>query len=72
MTPIAREVAADFDGPTVTCPSCTARIAITPPTGWTVRSPADVYEHLGADLAALEREELRVIHLNTKNSCCAW
>ena len=67
MTPLAREVAADYDGPFVTCPSCNARIAITAPTGWTLRSPQDIYSHLGVDMAALEREELRVLLLNTKN-----
>jgi DNA repair protein RadC len=56
-----------IDGPTVACPSCNARIAIRPPTGWSVRSPQDVYTHLGVELAALEREELRVLLLNTKN-----
>ena len=67
MTPVLREVAADYDGPSVTCPSCNARIAIAAPTGWTLRSPRDAYEHLGVDMAALEREELRVVLLNTKN-----
>jgi len=65
--PLAREVSADHDGPSVTCPSCSARIAITAPTGWYVRSPGDVYQHLGVDMAALEREELRVVLLNSKN-----
>jgi DNA repair protein RadC len=64
---VTREVAADFDGPSIQCPNCSTRIAVTAPTGWTVRAPRDVYEHLGLDMAALEREELRVILLNTKN-----
>jgi DNA repair protein RadC len=68
MLPLTREVAHDYDGPTVACPSCDARIAISPPTGWTIRSPLDVYQHLGVELAALEREELRVLLLNTKNT----
>jgi DNA repair protein RadC len=67
MLPITREVATTYDGPTVGCPSCHARIAISPPTGWSVCSPQDVYTHLGVELAALEREELRIILLNTKN-----
>jgi DNA repair protein RadC len=67
MLPITREVATTYDGPTVGCPSCHARIAISPPTGWSVRSPQDVYTHLGVELAALEREELRILLLNTKN-----
>jgi DNA repair protein RadC len=35
------------------------------------RSPQDLYAHLGVELAALEREELRILLLNTKNSCFA-
>jgi DNA repair protein RadC len=65
--PSVREVEASYEGPTLTCPSCNARIAITAPTGWSIRSPRDIYDHLGVDMAALEREELRVILLNTKN-----
>jgi DNA repair protein RadC len=34
---------------------------------WTIRSPRDVAGPLGADMARLEREELRVLSLNTKN-----
>jgi DNA repair protein RadC len=34
---------------------------------WTVRAPRDVAERLLPDMAALEREELRVLLLNTKN-----
>jgi hypothetical protein len=67
MLPITREVATSYDGPTVACPSCHARIAISPPTGWSIRSPRDIYAHLGVELAALEREELRILLLNTKN-----
>jgi DNA repair protein RadC len=67
MLPITREVATTYEGPTVGCPSCHARIAISPPTGWSVRSPQDVYTHLRVELAALEREELRILLLNTKN-----
>ena len=38
------------------------------PTGrWTIRSPRDVFGPLGADMGRLEREELRVLVLNTKN-----
>jgi DNA repair protein RadC len=67
VSPLTREVAADFDGPSITCPTCSTRFAITTPTGWKLRSPRDVYDHLGVDMAALEREELRVLLLNTKN-----
>jgi len=67
MMPVTREVGASYEGPAITCPSCASRIAIAAPTGWTLTSPADVYQHLGTELAALEREELRVVLLNTKN-----
>lgn len=67
VMPMTHEVAADYEGAAVTCPSCNARLAIVAPTGWFVRSPRDVYEHLGVDMAALEREELRVLLMNTKN-----
>lgn len=67
MSPLTREVAADFDGPSISCPNCETRIAVTAPTGWTIRSPRDVYDHLGIPMAALEREELQVLLLNTKN-----
>ncbi len=67
MDCLTREVAPEYDGPTINCPRCTARIAVAAPTGWTVRSPRDVYDHLGVELAALEREELRVVVLNAKN-----
>jgi DNA repair protein RadC len=67
MMPTTREVAADFDGPSITCPNCSTRIAVSAPSGWTVRAPSDVYHQLGVDMAALEREELRVVLLNTKN-----
>ena len=67
MMPVAHEVSADYNGPAITCPSCATRIAIAAPTGWSLRGPRDVYEHLGVDMAALEREELRVLLLNTKN-----
>jgi hypothetical protein len=68
MIPITREVETSYDGPTVACPSCRARTAISAPTGWSVRSPQDVYAHLGVELAALEREELRILLLNSKNA----
>jgi DNA repair protein RadC len=38
------------------------------PTGrWAIRSPRDVFGPLGPDMGRLEREELRVLALNTKN-----
>jgi DNA repair protein RadC len=68
VKPLVREVPITYDGPTVTCPSCNATIAINSPTGWTIRSPRDVYDNMAADMGALEREELRVLVLNTKNN----
>ena len=35
---------------------------------WTIRAPADVHARLGAQLATLEREELHVLLLNSKNA----
>ena len=35
---------------------------------WSVRAPRDVADRLLAEMAALEREELRVLLLNTKNA----
>lgn len=67
MDCLTREVTPDYDGPTITCPRCATRIAVSIPTGWTIRSPRDVYDHLGADMGALETEQLRVLILNTKN-----
>lgn len=67
MLPITREVETAYEGPTVACPACHARIAISSPTGWSIRSPQDVHAQLGVELAALEREELRILLLNTKN-----
>jgi DNA repair protein RadC len=67
VLPLTREVEATYDGPTIACPSCNANIAISSPTGWTIRSPQDVYTNMGVELAALEREELRILLLNTKN-----
>jgi DNA repair protein RadC len=67
MMPLVREVAAGYDGPSITCPTCSTRIAVETPTGWTIRAPRDVYDHLGVEMASLEREELRVVLLNAKN-----
>jgi DNA repair protein RadC len=46
------------------------RLATTawPRHGWIVRSPADVAERLLPEMGLLEREELRVLHLTTKNA----
>jgi DNA repair protein RadC len=42
-------------------------VADRPAGRWTVRSPGDVARPLLADMGRLEREELRVLSLNTKN-----
>jgi DNA repair protein RadC len=39
-----------------------------PVTGWRIRSPADLAERLMPAMGHLEREELRCVLLNTKNS----
>jgi len=39
-----------------------------PAARWTIRSPADVADRLVLQMGRLEREELRVILLNTKNA----
>jgi DNA repair protein RadC len=43
-------------------------IAEHPRERWTIRSPRDVAERLAAPMGALEREELRVLLLNAKNT----
>jgi len=43
------------------------RFAAAPGERWTVRAPRDVADRLGPEMALLEREELRVLLLNTKN-----
>ena len=42
-------------------------VADWPAARWTIRSPGDVARPLVADMGRLEREELRVLSLNTKN-----
>ena len=54
--------------PMAECPSCGARMALgAEGATWTVHSPRDVAERLILPLAGLEREELLVLMLNTKN-----
>jgi DNA repair protein RadC len=38
-----------------------------PPARWTIRSPRDIAERLLVDIGHLEREELRVVLLDTRN-----
>lgn len=54
--------------PTAECPGCGARMALgAEGATWTVRSPRDVADRLILQLGSLEREELVVLLLNTKN-----
>lgn len=48
------------------------RIMSAPPNRTTVRSPEDVYALLGAEMALLQQEHLRVILLNTRNQVLGW
>ncbi len=50
------------------CPSCGARTAIgLAGARWSLRSPEDVADRLCAEMASLEREEMRVLVLNARN-----
>lgn len=53
----------------IPCPSCGCRLFLPTITGatWLVRSPADIANRLVPAMAPLDREELRVLVLNTKN-----
>jgi DNA repair protein RadC len=53
----------------VECPSCTAHIPLAlPGLAWTIHGPRDVADRLMLSLGTLEREELHVLILNTKNT----
>jgi DNA repair protein RadC len=48
------------------------RVAVDWPTGrWTIRSPRDVADRMSTEMGRLEREELRVVLLNTRNAVLA-
>ncbi len=52
----------------ISCPECGHAIPVRVQTArWTIRSPRDVAERLLPQLGLLEREELWVLTLNTKN-----
>jgi DNA repair protein RadC len=54
--------------PMAECPRCGVRLALgAEGARWTVRSPRDVANRLILELGSLEREELVVLLLNTKN-----
>jgi DNA repair protein RadC len=58
--------------PTAECPACGARMALgAEGTTWTIHSPRDVADRLILQLGGLEREELHVLLLNTKNAVIA-
>lgn len=58
----------DQTAPYMNCPTCQARIELgTAGTRWSVRAPRDVADRLLISMASLEREELHVMTLNTKN-----
>jgi DNA repair protein RadC len=62
-------IAREQGEPYAICPNCSERLELPPLPGerWTVRSPTDVAFRLQMHMATLEREELRVVLLNTKN-----
>jgi hypothetical protein len=60
---IVREDGARF----AQCPLCGERLTFGTATGRTVHAPSDLADLLVAEMSALEREELRVVLLNTRN-----
>ena len=51
------------------CPECHARLDLsTAGLRWTVRSPRDIADRLMLSMGQLDREELRVLLLSTKNA----
>ncbi len=53
------------------CPRCGERLRFGRVAGQTIRAPRDLADLLVAEMSALEREELRVALLNTKNRVLA-
>lgn len=54
--------------PTAECPSCGARMSLgSEGATWAIRGPGDIGDRLLLQLGSLEREELHVLLLNTKN-----
>ena len=49
------------------CPLCGERLTFGTATGRTIHAPSDLADLLVAEMSALEREELRVALLNTRN-----
>jgi DNA repair protein RadC len=63
----------DEPTPSATCPNCSVRLELPDLAGerWTVRSPSDIAYRLQMHMANLEREELRIVLLNTQNRVMA-
>ncbi len=54
--------------PTAECPNCGTQMALgTEGATWTIRGPGDIGDRLVLQFGQLEREELWVVLLNTKN-----
>ena len=53
------------------CPGCGEPLRFGLPTGATVRSPGDIAAIIQAEMATLEREEVRVVALDAKNHVLA-
>src|SRR4051794_27634645 len=61
-------VVRDVSAPYVQCPSCQTHIDLgTAGSKWQVRAPRDIVDRLTVSMTSLEREELHVLLLNTKN-----
>ena len=65
----ALTVLRDEAQPYAVCPNCQIRLEIPTLEGsrWTIRAPSDVADRLLVRMSSLEREELMVLVLNTKN-----
>ena len=65
----ALTVLRDEAQPYAVCPNCLARLEIPSLEGsrWTIRAPSDIADRLLVRMGNLEREELMVLVLNTKN-----
>src|SRR5450759_227893 len=53
------------------CPSCGERLTLGTASGHTIHTPSDLAALLVVEMSALEREELRVALLNTRNRVLA-
>jgi DNA repair protein RadC len=62
-------VVRDESTPYIRCPNCSVRLDLPSLVGsrWTIRAPRDIVDRLQIEMGALEREELRILILNTRN-----